>query len=74
MCVCVSESHERHPPMGASGSDVKQNCPSTTRLSPRKAFAIGTISLFAEFYELMSYLTPGSHFTTQPVSSPVKRA
>lgn len=46
-----------HPSMGASGSDAKQNCPSTTLLSPRKAFAIGTISLFAEFYQLMSCMT-----------------
>lgn len=63
MCVCVSESHEMHRPMGASGSDIKQICPSSTLLSLRNAFAVGTISLFAKFYEFMSCLTPGSHFT-----------
>lgn len=48
MHVRVSASHEMHPPVGASGSDAKQNCPSTTRpLEPGDAFASGTISLLS---------------------------
>lgn len=54
MRACVSASLEIYPPMGASGSAVQQNCPSNSPLSPRNAFAIGTISLFAGFYQLVN--------------------
>lgn len=45
MHVYVSAPHQMHPLTGVSGSDAKQNCPSTTRpLEPGDAFASGTIS------------------------------
>lgn len=58
MCVCVYVSPNlmsgTHRCVPLALMSNRTNCPSIIPLNSRKAFAIGTISLFAEFYELMS--------------------